>query len=163
MERYTPKPSLAEYLGMTLIGAASLVGCEKEPVNPSLLENKVVLAQEEELDLSTPEKTVSQFKTYLKSIDFPIIKEDFLDGIKPFSTDYYCQRHAKVWENVHVPPPTKEDVDRFKKTKWMINNVSYSDKNMAIVNLKYEFPDGKKEGEDFHLVFDGKRWLINRD
>src|SRR3989344_2564546 len=60
---YTPKPSLRDYVSIALLGVAPLVGCGKEPVNPSMLENKVANAQTingadvkgGELDLSTKE------------------------------------------------------------------------------------------------------------
>jgi len=86
---YTPKPSLRDYVSIALLGVAPLVGCGKEPVNPSMLENKVANAQTMnsadskggELDLSTPEKTVLSYFRLASNRDSSLIDMIYFPNI----------------------------------------------------------------------------------
>mgnify|MGYP001592969026 CR=1 FL=1 len=150
--------------------AAALVGCGKDaPVQDNAvsgLENTVMAEQvanvskKEELDLSTPEKAITYLRNYMQDSEFPITKDQFLAGIKSVSTKSFYERNAKSWER---HPPTKEGFDRMKQTRWKIDRVTYTGDRKAVVRVLYDFPDGKTEGEQFTLVKDEKRWLVEKD
>ena len=112
---YAPKPSLRDYVVTALLGVAPLVGCGKEPVNPSILENKVANAQTingadskgEELDLSTPEKAAMNYLEAFSNADYDALVASTtgdLNNLFISKKEISIQQVRESLEKTHMTP-----------------------------------------------------------
>ena len=170
------KPYQRALAYLTVAAGLGGAGCEKDP---SPLEQQVQASEAglkvapgtavhgrltsskvgEELDLRSPENPVKHFRSYIQNVEFPITRDQFLECIKPVSTEKFYSRNEKAWRE----DPAKEDLDRAKKTHWRVDKVEYLDEKKAKVRIVYDFPEGRTEGEQFTVLLIGNKWLIDKD